>query len=51
MRKINIDSHYNHELNKYGKNFVLELNNMVFKHLDEESENHKTKWHYTFHEY
>ena len=38
MRKSNVDSHYNHKLNQLGNSFVLELNNMVYKHLNKESE-------------
>ena len=38
VRKGNIDSHYNHKLNQYGNIFILELNSMACKHLDEESE-------------
>ena len=38
MRKSKIDSHYNHKLNQYRNSSVLELSNMVYKHLDKESE-------------
>ena len=34
MRKNNIDSHYNHKINQYGNAFILELNEKVYKYLE-----------------
>ena len=34
MRKFNIDSHYNHKINQYGNKFIIELNNLIYSHLN-----------------